>query len=380
MIDTVRLRSPYVSEASAFLVEQRLIKRMAIQVATGHLLWDLSSESLKGSYDSRVSVQVNRKEYVTYHSPTDPKAKPQTVLQECQPYLVVEASVHKALIGHNVTGGPLTFQPAIHWFLDHLTKLLDAPLPPAAAWIVERVDVAECYKLSYDAIVDYITTLNAARYPRRKVQRYASQSIFAPGTTTAVKIYHKGPEYKSHDRKRVEDTMGRDISASLQGLANGIMRVETSIKSKKLRSDLNEKPLVCQVTDEYLMRVHDTEVTRLLKEGEAEMETVRQAIEVQRRLYECYNTAKASTLFGIWTQFATVGEDEVRRNLPRRTFYRYRKELVEAGCTWVGTDVVIRKTAIPAGFTLSRRDPRRMTTEDPLVQQLLAPYRNVEVA
>lgn len=374
MLDTIRIRSPYVSEATANQVEQRLVKRLAIEVSTGALLWDITSGSLAGSYDSRVSVQVNRKEFLTYPA-RFPGEKPVTTLVDCPPYIVVEASVHKAMLGHNVTGGPLSFLPAVTWFVDHLAKLLATELPHVTTWLVERVDWAECYLLFPSAIADYINTLNSARYPRRKVHRYASESIFAPGTTTSVKVYHKGPEYAKHDRKRVELTFGPTRAIELYDLACAIMRVETSIKSKKLRAEYGDKPNVGQVTDTFLSSVHDVEVSRLLREGEHEMETVRTHTEVKRRLDDTYSPAVSRTLFGIWSQLAILGEGEVRSGLTRTSFYRYRKQLTDAGCTWFGTDIIIRKTTIPAGFSLTRQDPRRIVEEDPRVIELLQPYR-----
>ena len=375
MLDTVRLRSPFIAEDLARQIEQRLVKRLAVEVSTGDLLWELTSGSLEGSYDSRVSVQVNRKEYQVVRYLKDGQPQVRTVLADCEPYVIVEGSVHKAMLGHNVTGGPVTFQPAVRWFIDKLSAITSSVLPDASVWYVEKIDWTECYTLPYDGIVDFITTLNSARYPRRKVSRFSSESIFAPGTTTAVKIYHKGPEFQKHDRKRIISFLGRMKAADLQSLANGIMRVEVSIKSKKLRADFGLKPVVSDITDSYLNRIHDLEVEKLLREGESDMDTVRNHVEVKRRLFDTYSPALASTLYGVWAQFSTVGEVEVRRDLPKATFYKYRKLLTDAGCTWFGTDIILRSTAIPAGFTLSRSDSHRVVTEDPIIEELLRSYR-----
>lgn len=375
MLDTVRLRSPFIAADLARQIERRLVKRYAVELSTGDLLWELTSGSLEGSYDSRISVQVNTKEYQVVRYQKDGSMQVRTILVDCEPYIIVEASVHKAMLGHNVTGGPINFQPAIHWFIDKLSSILSTPLPAASLWGVEKIDWSECYTLPHAGIVDFITTLNSARYPRRKVSRFSSESIFAPGTTTAVKIYHKGPEFQKHDRKRIIDFLGRKKAADLQTLANGIMRVEVSIKSKKLRADFGLKPVVSDITDDYLNQVHDHEVEKLLREGKSDMDIVRNHVEVKRRLFDTYSPSIASTLYGVWAQFSTVGEAEVRRDLPKATFYKYRKLLTDAGCTWFGTDIVLRTTAIPEGFTLSRSDSHRIVTEDPLVEKLLLSYR-----
>lgn len=374
MLDTVRLRSPYVTESTAQRIEQHLVRRSAVEMATGTVIWEFTTGSLEGSFDSRISVQLNRSEY-RMMPPLVAGGRARPMLFNCDPYLIVEGSVHKAMLGHNVTGGPICFAPAVYWFLDHLEDAIDIELPTFEDWLPERVDWAECYSLEYTAIEEYIRSLNAVKYPRRKVHRYASEAIFAPGTTTAVKVYHKGPEYAVHDKARIKKAMGTPRAFSLQTLANGIMRVEVSVKAKKIHQDLGDKAVVSQVTREYLETVHDEEVTRLLREGAHEMETVRTHTEVKRRLEETYKTGTARTLFGVWCQLATVGEDEVRSSLTRRTFYHYRKCITEAGCSWNGTDIIIRKSAIPDGFTLSRRDPRRIVKEDQAIQEMLLPYR-----
>eukprot|EP01035_Chromulina_nebulosa_P011614 gene11615-15520_t len=35
------------------------------------------------------------------------------------------------------------------------------------------------------------------------MQKYGNESIFVPGTTTTIKLYHKGPEFQKNDRKRL---------------------------------------------------------------------------------------------------------------------------------------------------------------------------------
>ena len=375
MLDTVRIRSPYIDEATATRLEQHLVRRSAVELSTGSVLWEFTAGDLEGSHDSRISVQVNRQEFRSM-PPLSPGGRPRAMLFPCQPYVVVEASVHKAMLGHNVTGGPYSFHEALTWFYLHLNSKLGACLPPVDEWTVDRVDWAECYHLSAKAIREYISSLNSVQYPRRKVYRYGSESIFSPGTTTAIKVYHKGPEFHSHDRKRVERELGHARARALEELAYGIMRVEVSIRAKKLRDDLSTQPLVPMITVDYLERLHDAEVTKLLREGLSEMNTVRTHTEVKRRLEDNFPGHTARALFGFWCQMATLGEEETRKNLTKATFYRYRKNLTSVGCAWNGTDIAVTQTAIPAGFTLSRMDPRRVLREDPQITELLSLFRH----
>lgn len=444
MIDTVRLRSPYLSDEQACLVEQQLKLRMAVDLKTGDKLYEITSDELQGSFDNRIMVRLCHEElaevkpdlvsfdksppfpddYLQHpsaqirqarqeqvdalerfsrnldrqgpavkmmhdrerqHRDTE-RRRPLMMNRPCQPYLIVEGSVHKAMIGHNITGGPLSFQPAALWFVNLVAQLLWVTLPHGAEWFVERVDVTECYKLPYEAIEDFIGSLNRVEYPRRKRRSYGLESLQFGGTTTAFSLYHKGPEFAKHDGRKLRGHLSPSDLHDLQLLANGIMRMEVSVKGRKLRADAKagvsglpntrdgEKLRVVQVTDAYLWRVHDQEVARVIREGQKGVETVRTEQEVSRRLFAKYHTQLAGSLYGLWVRLSSHGEKEVRKTMPPRTFYRQRAQLVKAGCSWAGTDIVIKHSSIPVGFSMRRTDPRCDRWEDPRITEMLAPY------
>jgi II/X family phage/plasmid replication protein len=238
--------------------------------------------------------------------------------------------------------------------------------------------VTECYRLPFAAVQEFIRSMQAAEYPRRKASRYGSEALHFGGTTTAFKMYHKGPEFSKHDARRLASRLTASELHDLQALANGILRVEVSVKSKKLRADnQGEKPSVVQVTDAYLQAVHDRETARVLREGKSDMETVRTSVEVKRRLQTEYAkpSRMAHCLYGFWSMMSTLGEAEVRSTMPDSTFRKYRDCLVAAGCSWAGTDIVIRQTLIPLGFSLARSSPFRDAQEDPAITAQLASYR-----
>jgi II/X family phage/plasmid replication protein len=380
-IDTVKLRSPYVIEALAAAVESRLVTRTAVDRPTGELLYELTAGSLEGSWDSRVSVKVCRDEWVSTRRLSNPK-QVDTVLRPCEPYFEVEGSIHKALMGHNVYGGPCDFLSSCRWFITHLALQLGCELPDADSWLVRRADWAEVYELPYAAIEQYVHGLNNAAFPRRKVMRYGDESVFCPGATSTVKVYHKGPEFSKHDHRRLRPLMSNQQQQegylfNLQKRANELLRVETGVKARKLDDDFKHPPTVREMTEAYLVALHDREVARLLREGGATMKTVRKHHEVRDRLYEVYDPRLAGLLFGTWLQLAALGEKVTREKLPKTTFYRQRNQLQEAGIAWHGGDVRIVETAsvLPADFSPVRSDPRRVTGEDRRVVELLAPYR-----
>lgn len=382
MIDTLKLKSPSIDEERAAAIENHLVQRTGVDMATGEELYNLCSGSLPGSWSSSVSVNVLRQDYVTFPARW-PGDKPVVELMTCPPFLVVEGSVHKAMMGHNVFGGPERLRPAIAWFVGDLERRLGVELPPWGEWEPRRVDIAECYDMgSFEGVAQYLHGLGLARFPRRQPRRYGDECVFFAGTTTAFKFYHKGPEfaknckeYERHCRKALGDEAAKEHILSVQSIANRYLRVECSIKAKKLDQLYGGKPLAMHAALQHLEGVHDQETGRVLKEAQHDMETVRTTDEVRARLYEVYEPRLAKTLFGTWLELAAVGEAAVRGKTPKKTYYRHRTQLAEAGIAWDATDVYIREQSfIPAGFRPVRTDPRRVCGEALEVKKALLPF------
>jgi II/X family phage/plasmid replication protein len=402
MIDTVTLQSPYLSEHDAEQIALACERRSALVVATGEKLYEFTSGSLAGSWDSRVSVRVEREEWVAEapsvaarmsstggsdvevvrvegqqvaRSTGVRRLRPVVTKQECPPYIVIEGSVHKALLGHNVYGGPCAPALSLAWFVDDVAKRLGVALPYSEDWTAKRVDWAEAYELpNFEACQEFVGGLNMAKFPRRSVDRYGETGLYSPGRTTTIKIYHKGPEFHKHDKPRLRRCLVDDMEIyELQARANCILRFETEIKARKLSDDFDGKPSVALLTQEYCERVHDREAGRLLKEANNDMETVRTNQAVSRRLHEMYDDRLANTLFGTWFQLAALGEVVVKKSMTKPTYYRQKKQLSEAAISWLASDVYVVPTgsAIPFGFSPVRGDRHRMTDEHPIVSEKL---------
>jgi II/X family phage/plasmid replication protein len=377
MIDTVKLRSPELPEDVAVAIEHQLTIRRGIAGLTGEVLYELVSGPLVGSYDHRISCTVKRERWVSERITrrTD-NHRNLTYLEACAPYVEVEGSVHKAMLGHNLEGGSSDPQAVCGWFVGFLAAGFGVELPPAAEWEVRRLDSAEVYALDYAGCEAYIRGLSMAEYPRRTIMRYGSETVFFPGSTSAIKAYHKGPEFSKHDRSRLRGVVSLEVVTALQWRANELLRVEVEIKARKLDTDFNGPPKVGQFTESYITDLFDREVAKMLREGETASEIVRTSEAVLERLSAHYTPRRAAALYGTWLRFSAHGEELTKRKMTVPTFYRHRKELVEAGVSWHGSDVaLIDAGPIPVGFSPIRSDPRRVTGEDARVVQLLAPYR-----
>ncbi len=370
MLDTVKLESPPLSESLASESERSLVRRQGIEVGTGEVLYEITAGSLEGSYDSRVSLRVQRERIVC------DEITGQRELRPCAPYLWLEGSPHKAMLGHNIEGGPEDVQAACRWFVADVASRLSVRLPDGLGWLVRRLDWSEVFRLPYEACEGYIWAMNQARYSRRQPLRFGEQTIMFPGSTTAHKLYHKGPEFSAHDHKRLAAFLGPDEAGALQRVANERLRVETSVKARKLTYDFGNLPRVREVDAEYMRNVHDRELGRILREGDGEMKTVRKHRDVRDRLRQLHGERLGAVLFGTWTQLVMMGEGETRKGLTRPTFYRHRKLLKDSGVSWLGSDVfTLPDSLIPADFVPRRSDPRHVGGEDPEVSRKLAPFR-----
>lgn len=369
--DTIKLKSPYMPESVVRAIEQQCILRSGIDLATGALLYELHSGELLGSWDSRIAVRPMYEDWVI-----DKNGRPR--LAPSEPYITVECSVHKAMLGHNVYGGPTNFRESCSFLVDLLEKLLGVELPPSNIWTVHRVDVAHVFALSRPAIKEFFDSISLRNFPRRqkKAAKY-DMAVYFAGKTTTVKFYHKGSEFKVHDYARLRhyfravyayqygkgDTNNlkraeRKLKA-LQRLAENRLRVEVEVHSDKFQYDFGKNPLVEEVTDQYLEAVHDKEVERLLREGKQAMETVRTTTAVMTRLQNLYGQTKGQRLYGFWAAMCTLNENVMRDQYTRATFFRNRKLLEEAGVSWRSSDITVTANdSLIHDFTPMRVDRR----------------------
>lgn len=373
-LDTVRFKTPYMARAIVDLIKDQGESYCRISNETGERIWEITRTNLNGTFDSRIMVKP------MYEDCSKSKSgKPEWHVSP--PYLVIECSLGKVFYGHNVYGVIENLQDASERLRDLLQQLLAAPLPHSDKWTLQRVDWAENFHLPFQAVQEFFEGIHHVAFPRRKMQKYGNESVFVPGTTTTIKLYHKGPEFQKNDRKRLlfilkkvfhinrpegaemdwaHRQAARKVKA-LQRMANNRLRAEVEIHAEKLDYDFGQKPKVRDVTTDYLQKVFDKEISRLLREGKDGMAIVRNSLAVRDRLDAFYKPALAGLLHGVWLGLATHGEDDMKNRTNRATFYRQRKQLVDVGVSWLATDQQLierQGQLLPPDFSPVRANPR----------------------
>lgn len=367
------MESPPITEILVQKLEGFCIAKQAVDLSTGSLLYQFTSGDLMGSYDSRISIQIKRTRWekdIVQHLRTG-KSVPQLV--DCEPYIRVEGSVHKAMAGHNCFGGSDNFQACIKFFISLIDRFVGNCLPDYTLWRVSRVDFAKVFDLgSFAAVQEWFMGMRLCSFPRRQPQTYGNSGLYFAGRTTAIKFYHKGPEFYKHDAKRVSRVFGFNREFEIQEIANRLLRVEVEVKKHKLVSDFGVMPLVSDISRDYLAQIYEKEVRKVLRDTEDESKIVRTAHAVEKKLYSSFSSDLAGRLLGTWYRLATLGEESVKKSLPKPTFYRHRKMLTEIGISWLETDVILKEhTLIPFGFVPSLKDSRMLTDLTPEVEKSL---------
>lgn len=396
-VDTVNLRLMDCSEEMAQQIERLGRQTSEVIGATGEVTSQVATYRPLGKWNASVSVKVFRQAYRPKRRDAGRRGPVGTALVPCAPWLEIAGSPHKLVAGHNISGGPETLTPACLWLIDLVSMDIQLPLPPASCWQLNRVDWTECYELDEKAIPEYVRRLTTLSYPRSRALIQVLTGVSIPGRATSTSVYHKGPEFRRHDRRRITRQAGKDTAESLQELANRTLRVENSLKAPKLKQHFGHPPTLTEVTDSYLLGEWEATVARNFKTSDTSWcgGLVSTPGTVVDRLSSIYSPHLASVLYRLWQELATSGEDIVRPCYAPSTYRRHLKHLRAAGISWINPEAALALRAeaehgsrLDAGLTaamtalaaypdfqISLNDPRRASNELPEVAAALAPYR-----
>ncbi len=318
LIDTIRIESPFLSDDLIKKIEKSMIVKMALDLSTGEELYKFTSTTLAGSYDHRISIRVNNSK------------------------LIIEGSVHKNLLGQNAIGMIEDFSLCARWFVKIVSEFLDVELPDWGGWVPRRIDFAKCFDLkSSSNIKKYLRGLTTLSFPRRKILKYGDTGVYVSGSTTTIKLYDKGEEFKKHDLRRFKKFYNENEILLLLQMIERLLRVEVEIKFRKIKGYYGDNVKCKDIEVSFLRLVYEDEVKKLIKEDNGTMKLARTTNSVKNRLDEFYSKRLASILYGTWFMLSTLGEVQTKEILELRTYYRHLKQLKDAGIAWSNTDLVV---------------------------------------
>lgn len=317
MIDTIKIYSEISKPLYEYIQSCSVIKS-AIDCNSNTVLYNITNDSLQGSYDSRLSVRVGIGSKYGFNS------------IDGGYYIEIEGSYHKFSLGYNSHNGFYDLQYIVVRLIETVEFCYSINLPDNDKWFLQRVDIAICYDLrTQENVKSYINSLSKCNYPRRKIKFFNDESIYLSGTTTTLKIYNKLLEFRKHDLNRFKKT-DFDLINYIDEI-KGFLRYECEIKKKKLEQIYNKNKICfCDVFYDDLKKVWCDEFMKFLKFIDSDLKSVRSREDVFYRLNNLYNKNLAYKLYSFYLSIKIDGVEEVRDKISKPTFYRYLNYLKSA--------------------------------------------------
>lgn len=336
MIDTVKIYSQITKELYQ-KIEFCQIHKVSFKKSSGEIFYDVTSDSLEGSYSTNLSVRVGV------------GVKYGFINSYC---VEIEGSLHKFIKGQNAYDGYYNLSQVAFCMIKEVEKKYNVVLPKLRHWFLNRVDISKCFDLKeQNLVVRYINSLKNISYPRRNVLRYKGNDIYISGTSTTLKMYNKLSEFLAHDKAKCKSHF--DIDKHMNKI-QGFVRFECEIKKKKLeniaisyrerknnRKQIDNKNIRLYKIDYIeLEKVWCEEFMKVLKfpKNVEKLEILSSREAVKNRLLENFSPSKAMRLYNFFLALKVEGYDKVQDMFSHTSFYRNIAELKKLGISWTSTE------------------------------------------
>ncbi|MBI5847514.1 MAG: hypothetical protein HZB31_06115 [Nitrospirae bacterium] len=265
MLDTVGFYVP-ISEEIALMIKNCGIRTSKIDHLTGEIHYEKSGLVYSASWSSKINIQLLEEKYQK-----DLRTN-KSYLSACPPYLKIEFSACKYLLGHNIESIHLGLIVDVVFKLRaDLNTHFGFQLPGIKSWYVYRLDTCVNYEMpSLSAVTNYLTYIKRLDYGRRKKTEhrqldYAEQDMVGSGfycssSYDTFKVYSKGLEFKKHDMLKFRDPK---LASELQAKADRILRFE--VENKKSLLEVRRKAQGRDRRQHFNEKIK--EYTRYLKSG-----------------------------------------------------------------------------------------------------------------
>lgn len=353
MIDTVCFLTPKIPILYIEKIQNKLKIYKCLDCETGEVIYEFSTGSILGSFDSSINLKIN---------------KDNTIKIIC--------SAHKVILGYNIAFGSDNLLLYANCIKKIFYKAFDVKLPDVIKWELMQIDYTLTFNLgSQENVESYVNSLKNSEYARREAKHYNNNGLQVSGATTIVKFYNKQKEFIEHDYKKIKNVVNQEKANELIDLCTGLLRVEVSIRSRKIkqiftntvyRKNLRKvyykaikdfgiqsdyvqalentfkrnKVTLKDFNIEKIIKIWESEVFKVIKDKN-NVVLVNKDNLVLDKLKSLYSSRKVSSLYTFWTLLSTRGEEHVKTLYKSATFYRLRKDLVSCGISWKDTNIYV---------------------------------------
>lgn len=254
--------------------------------------------------------------------------------------MLVECSPTKILNFHNIYGSNSIHKLTIP-IRNIIQKHYGIKLISYLDWNIHKIDYTVSIKLPNQTdCYKYIETLKSLNHYRRyKIYQYDTSIMFV-SSGKVIKIYIKRDEFLKNDYKKIKNrkydtnkTLAQnhqDMSEDLRSKTNGIIRIEYSLKARKLK-EMN------------IMKVKDVDINKIIKAQQVDIKNLYSVDnifnympvslngDVRNRLEVAYGKRRASNLYGFWLECSSETLKAVRESTAKPTYNRKMLLLKKAG-------------------------------------------------
>jgi len=245
MIDTVGFKTIIDYEAY-HKIKEKTRQTQRIDKETGEIEFEYDNGHTNHSHNYRVVFKVSDEYWDSIKAEDSSEnisntKKTQAIKKIGIPHVKLEFSLPKILWGHNLhSAGLALIYDAMYIVKQAVEEKHDCLLPKMHEWYCYRIDTCANYVLSSEQEVrNYIYYLSKLDYPRREPIRYGDSGIYFASRQNTLKIYAKGPEFKSHDRKRFQDSDGLDLYEQAQRILR--LEVEHKLRIRYITRQYNRQ-------------------------------------------------------------------------------------------------------------------------------------------
>ena len=268
-------------------------------------------------------------------------------------YLTVAASPASLEHGINVFGSD-DIRHCAGIVVSHASRALGIFLPPPSAWHCTRLDFTHNYALeSNKHVKQALRELLKGNGVRQKAVNLAGDSVYWGHKSDLIggKAYDKGTQLLTLMRRNKQQATPDQID-----LASRLLRFELSLKARWFRryaDTLNEDGKTqhwLDITPEYLNAIHvnffgqfvgDSGVMEMNDKGKGLLEAL---------TFITGSKGRAAAAFDCWMRIRQLGFDVAKTTMPKSTFLRHKKALLEAGLSEAdlqsGTVIPFRRNTI----------------------------------